>query len=323
MTDTDRPAASFWDELEGNDFRRVPAGEKGAGSPLIIPPGGGEPVAYKRATSYIAVAEDDYGIHQWKRHLTVDGVLDNLSTTTAEWATADWHAKVSICDAAFHAAGGHVKADNGTHMHGLTDALDKGEPYFATEAQNNDLVAYREAVQPFTLVHAEVKVVNDDLGVAGTPDRVWEYQGRHYIGDLKTGKIDARKCAMQTALYAHSRLYDVATGKRTDLDVDLERALIVHLPYGEAKARVLWVDIAAGWEGVQLCAAIHAWRKRNGMSKVFTPPAVDYVVLAAQADSVQTLTALYERAVAADAWNHMVRNAFTLRKQQLTAVAAA
>lgn len=283
---------SIWD-LDDGDFRRNDKGQ-----PLILPVGGGDPIAYRRATSYISVAEDDYGIHQWKRHLTVDAALEWDAVDRNVWKIADWHGKSALAQMAFVAAGGEVKANNGTRMHALTDLIDSGETGYVPDGvspeEEDDLRAYRNAVAPLTLIHAEVKTVNDPLQVAGTPDRVWEYQGRRYIGDLKTGKIDARKCAMQTALYAHSRLYDVATGVRTDLDVDLERALIIHLPYGEAKARVLWVDIAAGWEGVQLCAQIHAWRKRTGLTRTFKAPAVDDLILAAESrDDLLALRARY------------------------------
>lgn len=287
---TPPPATSIWDSFDDGDFRRDDKGR-----PLIVPPGETEAVPYRRATSYISVAEDDYGIHQWKRHLTVDHVINAWDDPDRRaWNDGTWHDKVAACQAAFVAAGGEVKANNGTRMHALTDALDKGEPLTATIEEQADLYAYSQAVAPFTLVHAEVKTVCDELRVAGTPDRVWTMDGwaKPRIGDLKTGKIDARKCAMQMALYAHSDLYDVATGQRTPLDVDQTVGLIIHLPYGEAKARVLEVDLVAGWEGVQLCRDIHAWRARNGMAKAWKAPAVDVDDLIAVAESRDDLLAL-------------------------------
>lgn len=301
LFDKDEPMTepSIWDELDGGDFRRVPEGEVGAGSPLITPIGGGEPVRYRRATSYIEAVEDDYSLKQWRQHLTVDGFLvdGNANPFVEQWEGADWKTRISICGQAFEAAGGYEKANRGTRMHSLTDILDAGDalPSDVTPEEHADLDAYREAVAPFTLVHSEVKTVHDGLAVAGTPDRVWEYQGRRYIGDLKTGKIDGRKCAMQTALYSRSKLYDVKTGERTALDVDQDRALIVHLPYGEAKARVLWVDIKLGWDGVQLCEQVYAWRKVNGLTSVFKAPAVDDPILAAigRCQDPPSLTALW------------------------------
>lgn len=249
---------NIWDELDGGDFRRDDSGR-----PLIIPVDGGEPVAYSRCTSYISAVEDDYGIQQWKRNLAIDGILaaDELRH---QWAVADWHGKAAIAQTAFVKAGGEVKADRGTRMHTLTDHLDKGEalPPTVAPAEHADLAAYRAAVAHLTLVHAEVKVVHDGLKVAGTPDRVWNHHRWPHprIGDLKTGKPDPRKWAMQMALYAHSKLYDVATGERTLLEVDQNVGIIVHLPYGEAKARIIEVDLAAGWQGVLLCQRVHGWR---------------------------------------------------------------
>ncbi len=319
-------SADFWDDLAGDDFRRVPEGEKGAGSPLIIPEGGGEPVRYARFTNFIGAAEDDYGIAQWKRNLTVDGTL--LPEFDAdEWREADWKEKKRLSHLAFVAAGGEVKANNGTRMHELTEDLDHGRPlrHEVTAQQQADLDAYADAVRHLTPRLIEPRMVYDPYGAAGTPDRLWDVPGESLplAGDLKSGKIDGRKCAMQMALAVKAKLYDVRTGKRTDFACNQEKALILHLPYGEARARVLEVDLVAGWEGVQLCAAVHAWRKRNGMTKAWTAPAVDYVVLAQAAGTVDELMALHARAVADDAWNHVVRSAFGIRKAQITAADAA
>lgn len=321
-------ADSVWDDLDDGDFRRVPAGEKGAGSPLIIPVGGGEPVPYRRCTSFISAIEDDYGIAQWKRHLTVDGMVDN-DDIFEMWCQAErWDDKVDICNRAFDAAGGWVKANNGTRMHAYTDAIDEEVTWPAKhgppgEAEHLDLAAYAAAVRDhgLELVHAEAKVVHDDLKVAGTPDRVWRVDGVNYIGDLKTGKLDGRKCATQTALYSKSQLYDVQTGERTPLDVDQDRAIIIHLPYGEARARVLWVDIRAGWAGVETARRVHMWRTHTGLTKVMTPPAIDYVKAAAAASTVDELMALYERAVAADRWDFQTKTSFAIRRAQIEAAA--
>jgi hypothetical protein len=70
---------------------------------------------------------------------------------------------------------------------------------------------------------------------------------------------------VQLAVYAHSVLYDVATGQRTPIDLDLSTALIVHLPAGKASFTLYEVDVAAGWEAALVCAEIDRWRKRKNL----------------------------------------------------------
>jgi hypothetical protein len=79
--------------------------------------------------------------------------------------------------------------------------------------------------------------VLDDLKIGGTHDRTVRYQGRQYISDLMTGSIEygALKIAMQLAVYSRSVLYDHRTFERTPLDVDQERALVIHLPAGPGR----------------------------------------------------------------------------------------
>jgi hypothetical protein len=92
--------------------------------------------------------------------------------------------------------------------------------------------------------------------------------GQHRILDLKTGEsieLAALGYAVQLAVYAHSVLYDVATGERTPIDLDLSTALIVHLPAGKASFTLYEVDVAAGWEAALVCAEIDRWRKRKNL----------------------------------------------------------
>ena len=232
----------------------------------------------------------------------------------------------TICADAREAAAAGAAATVGTALHRLAERLDRGEPVEVPAAAEADMQAYRDATAGIDWLHIETLMVHDGLNVAGTPDRIGVAPGDSLamVWDLKTGSLDfgMGKIAMQLALYAHSRLYDPATGTRTDLKVDLERAVVIHLPAGTGRCTLVEVDIAAGREAVQVAAQVRAWRSRKNLSKPYALPTVDYVVLAAAATTVADLFALHARAVAADQWNHVVANAFTLRKQQLTVVAA-
>jgi hypothetical protein len=76
-------------------------------------------------------------------------------------------------------------------------------------------VAFRKA-HGLTAVHIEVKCVNDEHRVAGTIDRIDRTpDGRHVIGDIKTGGVVTRvSTAVQLALYAGSLPYDADTETR-------------------------------------------------------------------------------------------------------------
>jgi hypothetical protein len=66
-----------------------------------------------------------------------------------------------------------------------------------------------------TVIHTEHNVVNDALKVAGTLDRIVEWQGRRVVLDIKTGsKVDKTAYAVQLARYAGSVPYDVDTDER-------------------------------------------------------------------------------------------------------------
>jgi hypothetical protein len=129
---------------------------------------------------------------------------------------------------------------------------------------------------------------------------------RRYIFDLKTGSIDygMGKIAQQLAVYAHSEAYDITTHERSPLHVDQRRAIVCHLPAGQAKCTLWWVDIHAGWEGVQLSAKVREWRKRKDLSSPFVEPLASVTSIGPQAlpeqiaacDTVEALTALW--------WSH-------------------
>jgi hypothetical protein len=120
--------------------------------------------------------------------------------------------------------------------------------------------------------------VHDGLRVAGTWDRLSRHQGKLYIGDVKTGRVDdlsIGKIVMQLAIYSRCKLYDPATGARREQaePVSTERAIIIELPAGTGTAKLWWIDIAAGWQAVQLAARARKWQgwaKMKNLAEPFT-----------------------------------------------------
>lgn len=242
------------------------------GRPLIIPPDGGKPVAYQRASGF-DVLDDRYNLERWGKRMVALGVAERADLLLAISAHRDDKRKLNdLCEQAIEAAKGSASATTGTALHALTELVDRGDELPPLpDSPKADLEAYRQAMSPLHVAASEQFVVCDEVQAAGTFDRIVVWQGRRYVADLKTGSIEwgIRGIAQQLAIYAHGRFYNPDTGERSPLDVDLNNALVIHLPQGEARCELVWVDVASGWEGVQLSAQVRAWRKRKGLTAPF------------------------------------------------------
>jgi hypothetical protein len=241
--------------------------------PLIIPPNGGQPVAYTRASTMAKALDDLNNLMAWKQRKTAVGLLrrpDLLTRVAGAIANGDddtdWPTKKAlnaVCEEACEAAGATTGRSAGTGFHALTEAVDRGEePPFVTTEDRARLDAYRAATTGYTALAAETFVVIDELRVAGSFDRLWRCpDGAVRVGDLKSGKSEKAfplATAIQLALYAHGALYDPATGKRTPLhdDLDLSTGLLIHMP-PSGGCEVVPLDIDRGWQAARIAAEVH------------------------------------------------------------------
>lgn len=255
--------------------------------PLVIPPDGGKPKAYTRCTTYVDCLDDKFKLGEWQQRMVAIGLSqrndlllavaslapdlmrpsDEVSPETKKRATA-------IVDKAREAAAASAAATTGTALHALTERLDRGQSLgVIPHTARADLAAYEAATKPLTALHVERFMVNDELRIGGTPDRIVDFEGRTYIADVKTGSVDyaALKIAMQLAVYAHSRLYDIPSGRRSDVpQLDQQRAIVIHLPAGKGECSLRWVDIAAGWEAVAVATQVREWRRRRDLMSVLS-----------------------------------------------------
>ena len=252
------------------------------GKPLIIPPNGGKSVPYFRASSFGDVLEDRSNLEKWRVRKVIEGLVARKDLwLRARTAGTDKWALNTLAREAIDAAGGGERASIGTILHSLTERLDRGEPWetVAAEAGDDylaDLAAYVAVTERFNHVCIEQFMVCDELGVAGTPDRLSvdldrEDDARLVVGDLKSGGSSGGssgfldKHAVQLAIYAHSAIYDPATGERTPIALDRAVGWIYHMPAGEGTCDLYQLDLEAGWEGALLAADVRAWRKRRGI----------------------------------------------------------
>lgn len=264
------------------DLTRVGPKRDRYGRYLIPDPATGKERAWTRATTLAETLDDRYNLELWKLRTAATGFAhrpDLLALVAAH--QGDKKALDRVCADALEAGKAGEGANLGTALHALTERIDRGEDALIIDSLRADVEAYRKAIAGSGLTIAtlpdgrlarEVIVLCTELEVAGTADHLFAGD-KLTVGDLKTGAsaIDwaMNSIAIQLAIYAHaSHVFDPATDTLTEMPpVDLERALVIHLPVGRGVCTLHEVDIAAGWEAAQHAAWVRGWRKRKGLSK--------------------------------------------------------
>lgn len=265
------------------DAPEMLAGEKiprdGWKRPLVIPPGGIKAIAYTRCTTFVDCLEDKRKLEAWSQRQVALGLADraDLLLSVAAHRT-DKDTLDDIVEQAKEAAKSSAKSNTGTALHAMCETLDRGRGVgVIPAAYQKDIRAYQAITRGMTHHHIEEFTVHDPFKVGGTPDRVTEWGGKHYVADLKTGSIEwgGLKIAMQLALYSRAVRYNHVTGKRIpyQFDVDQNKAIVIHLPAGEGIAYLHWVDIAGGWEAVQTARDVRKWRARRDWFTAIDMPA--------------------------------------------------
>lgn len=257
--------------------------------------------SYTRVTTFIDALEDKENLLPWKMRMVLKGVaLDPgfLKDVETMDVTEDRDVLNRRAEAAAELAGASEKADHGTLLHELSEQVDKGEtlPLDVDFDDFIDIEAYSEKTVPLVrIIHIEQLVVCDELGTAGTPDRVSSVRpdvtlsapdghvftvDEEIITDLKTGRLDygMLKMAMQLSIYSRSKRYDKETGERIDLgNVNQKWGIIMGLTPGSGELNLYWVDLELGWEAVQLAALVRDMRRRG--RKALLPFAEEAVAL--------------------------------------------
>lgn len=275
-----------------SEFEELPKTEPDRdrfGRPMVVPPQGGKAVPYTRCTTFVGACEDRFNLGQWEQRMVAVGLNqrpDLLLRVASLGVQPDgdqesrvWKTALNeVCTQAREAAAASAKATIGTALHALTERMDRGLDLGPVPSEYKPhLKAYEEATADFEAVHIEQFTVLDDLQIGGTPDRLIRIPGhdRLIVADVKTGNTDygIGKICQQIAVYARSQLYDPATGGRRPYagEVDVENGLIIALNANTGRCDLIWCDIAAGWEGVQLSKHVRGWRKRRNLSQPFRP----------------------------------------------------
>jgi hypothetical protein len=245
------------------------------GRPLIIPEGGGKPVAYTRMSGYGSVLENQFGLTKWKLRTLLKGSLSRPDLrASAESKLDDDRHLDEIVDRMMEHAGASSAANIGTAIHEVLAQLDAGiitldqmPPAFRPygEGWQAALAAVGYEVVPDLI---ELQLVNDKFQAAGSGDNFVRRisDGKLVALDKKTGKqIHTRPIAymVQLYLYATATRYNVTTGDRTPIgDVDTSEALIAHIPAsGDGTCTIYQIPLAQVERITELSRAVKAVEK--------------------------------------------------------------
>ena len=239
----------------------------------------GKQRGYTRVTTVAKTCSEEGALKQWANRMVVTGLI-NRSDLLAQASTKldDKSALNKICEEAITAGGGSHRANLGTALHSITEQVDLGKKPAILPGLQPDIDAYTATLAKHGVHilpdYIESVVIHDGKEYAGTLDRIVEVDGRMYIADLKTGtdlSYSWREIAIQLAAYANAEhIYNYQTAVRTSLpSVDKDRGIVFHLPAGEGRCELYWVDLNAGLEGLDLAFTVRAWRKRNNLTEQF------------------------------------------------------
>lgn len=307
MSHIDEPTTSItgrWTKTEGmivaSETIRVTRDDSGIprdqwGRYQLPHPTTGKTQAWTRATTISGTLADRWGLEKWAQRNIVWGIgqRPHLYAKASAARRGDDKTLQSIADDAAAAAAATSGADIGTALHLFTERLDRGEQFDIPPMFESDLNAYTHTIANSGIriepEWIERVVAVPDIGVAGTLDRIATHPAWQAprITDLKTaadktyddrtvntilayGHVDI---PLQLAIYAHAtHAWDIDKQQWDEMPpVDQNTALVLHLPAGAAECRLIEMDIAAGWEAVQLALDVRAWRKRRGLATLVDP----------------------------------------------------
>lgn len=101
--------------------------------PLVIPKQGGKPVPLTRTTTFIDCIEDKTALSDWHKRMTLAGaakrpsMLDVVRQLDPEQPD-DKRKLNALAEQAIDIAGANKKREKGTHLHTLSEYVDRGDP---------------------------------------------------------------------------------------------------------------------------------------------------------------------------------------------------
>ena len=254
---------------------------------LIVPEGGKKAVPHTRVSTFKGAVEERYGLERWGKRVVAMGVAgdDELRAAIAATRPEEKQELDRFCEEAFKKGGGEKKSMLGTALHSFCERHDLGEVgLHIPQPWDADVKAYEEMKQKagIRILEVEQILVLPEFTVAGMTDRIQDFGegSQPFISDHKTGtdlSYSWLGISIQLSLYAHAEsIYDPTTQKHRPMPkVRQDKAMVVHLPAGQARCDLYWVDIEAGWAMVPHCARVREWQKTKGLHTKWQPGSDD------------------------------------------------
>lgn len=245
------------------------------GRPLIVPPEGGKPVAYRRVSKLAKYLGDTYALDQWRSRQVITGLVRRPDLITLAASVGDDKQRLNtIARDAMAAAESDRAANIGTALHALTEQVDDGADIATLPPDTQpDLEAYRAAMTGIEVLAKEVFVVTDEVRAAGSFDKLVRLpDGRVVVADVKTGANEPNYphgATTQIAVYARGHIYKPDAGRTAHLPsigVDQEVGLMIHLPQGAGRCDLYLLDLTVGWSLARTAVAVQDTYKTKPLS---------------------------------------------------------
>lgn len=252
----------------------------------VVPPEGGKPVGYQRATTLAKMLEDTSNLMSWACRMTLLGVAARPDIIASVLAADpdDRQALNKLAEQAKEHGGANIRRDLGTAIHRFVELSHANPDYSVPEPYAADVAAINTAIDAagFDVVpeYSERILVVDTIQVAGMCDLVLRQRsdGRLFIGDLKTGssvKYGALGWATQLSIYSMAdAIYEQGANKDGSEDrrlpapdVDRDHAFIIHCEPQSGTADVHALTI--GQRFVDLAVAVREVRKSRDLLSKF------------------------------------------------------
>lgn len=248
---------------------------------MLPHPETGKEQAWTRVTTVANTLADRYGLEQWAKRNVALGIAarEDLYALAASVTPDDKAQLNKIVADAEEAAKARSGANLGTALHRITERVDRGEDLDIPDAWRADIDAYCQTlVDHHIKVHPEYMeriVVLPKPKVAGTLDRLVtvDRSDEYILADIKTGQdvvnYGMGEIAVQLALYANASHMWNGDGYDPMPPINKKRAIVIHLPVGQGRCDIHWVDIEAGAEAAKQALWVREWRKRKDLSRPF------------------------------------------------------
>ncbi len=265
------------------------------GQYLVVPPNGGKPVGYKRATTVAGWTDDKQSLIDWKATAAIVGTHRSPSLA-AQWQNLiarhdgdPWYSSAeakkackALVEESAKVGGSQDRADIGTLMHTLFELASHGRDLPpVSDAIRADVDAYLAVVTSLGIqvdpAYIEQMVVLDKFRIAGTADmgRVTVPGLGDVIADWKTGAdlgFSWRSITTQMTIYSladNTYRQGEATDGSQDVrgpvpDISKEHALVFHIPAGQGTCTPYVVRLEP--DALELAFRLDGWRKRRDLA---------------------------------------------------------